>query len=267
VNLYVNYSEGWKAGSFDPRGANFATPEVEAGFDPEQLNSYEMGFKSTWLDGRAVTNVAVFWSEYSDMQIPGSVGVDSDGDGVNDSFVGTVTNAGKAEISGIEIEGSVVLTENWSTQFAASFLDASFDEFIVNGVNVADQREMQNTPEQMVFAALNYDTEIAGGSTRFSVNYSYKGDVTQFEIANPEIDQDAVGVFNANIFWTSPSEKWRLGLFGKNLTDEEIRVSGYCFGAGTGPENACPSALGLENNTTVFYAAPRTITGTVQYQF
>jgi iron complex outermembrane receptor protein len=42
VNLYVNYSEGWKAGSFDPRGANFATPEVEAGFDPEQLNSYEM---------------------------------------------------------------------------------------------------------------------------------------------------------------------------------------------------------------------------------
>jgi iron complex outermembrane receptor protein len=201
------------------------------------------------------------------MQIPGSVGVDSDGDGVNDSFVGTVTNAGKAEISGIEIEGSVVLTENWSTQFAASFLDASFDEFIVNGVNVADQREMQNTPEQMVFAALNYDTEIAGGSTRFSVNYSYKGDVTQFEIANPEIDQDAVGVFNANIFWTSPSEKWRLGLFGKNLTDEEIRVSGYCFGAGTGPENACPSALGLENNTTVFYAAPRTITGTVQYQF
>ena len=267
VNLYVNYSEGWKAGSFDPRGANFATPEVEAGFDPEQLDSYEMGFKSTWLDGRAVTNVAVFWSEYSDMQIPGSVGVDSDGDGVNDSFVGTVTNAGKAEISGIEIEGSVMLTERWSTQFAASFLDASFDEFIVNGVNVADQREMQNTPEEMVFAALNYDTEVAGGATRFSVNYSYKGDVTQFEIANPEIDQEAVGVFNANIFWTSPSEKWRLGLFGKNLTDEEIRVSGYCFGGGTTPENACPSALGLENNTTVFYAAPRTITGTIQYQF
>lgn len=267
LNLYVTYSQGWKAGSFDPRGANFATPEVEAGFDPEQLDSYEMGFKSTWLDGRAVTNVAVFWSEYKDMQIPGSVGVDSDGDGVNDSFVGTVTNAGKAEISGIEIEGSVVLSESWSTQFAASFLDAGFEEFILNGVNVADQREMQNTPEQMVFVALNYDTELAGGDTRFSVNYSYKSDVTQFEVPNPEIDQEAVGLLNANIFWVSPTEKWRLGLFGKNLTDEEVRVSGYCFGAGTGPQNACPSALGLENNTTVFYAAPRTITGTVEYRF
>jgi iron complex outermembrane receptor protein len=226
-----------------------------------------MGFKSTWLDGRAVTNVAVFWSEYSDMQIPGSVGIDSDGDGVNDGFVGTVTNAGKAEISGIEIEGSVILTESLSAQFAASFLDASFEEFIVNDINVADQREIQNTPETMIFAALNYDTEIAGGDTRFSVNYSYKGDVSQFEVPNPEIDQDAVGLVNASVFWTSPSEHWRLGLFGKNLTDEEVRVSGYCFGFGTDTSNACPSSLGLENNTTVFYAPPRTITGSVEYRF
>lgn len=267
LNLYANYSVGWKAGSFDPRGANFATPEVEEGFDEEQLNSLEFGFKSTWLDGRATTNVAVFFSEYDDMQIPGSVGIDSDGDGVNDGFVGTVTNAGKAEINGIEIEGNILFNEAWSAQFSASFLDASFDEYIVNGVNVADQREIQNTPEQMVFAALNYDTEVMGGDTRFSVNYSYKGDVSQFEIPNPELDQDAVGIVNASVFWTSPSEKWRLGLFGRNLTDEEIRVSGYCFGAGTNPGNACPSSLGLENNTTVFYAPPRTVTGTVEYRF
>lgn len=268
VNTYVTYSQGWKAGSFDPRGANFATPEVEKGFDDETLDNFEMGFKATWLDGRAVTNVAVFYSEYTDMQIPGSVGVDSDGDGVNDGFVGTVTNAGEAEISGIEIEGNIRLTESLSTQFAASFLDAEFKEYIVNDTNIADQRNVQNTPETIVFAALNYDTELFGGATLFSVNYSYKSDISQFEIANPVIDQDSYGLVNASAVWTSPNEHWRVGIHGKNLTDEEVKTSGYCFGNGdgAGTATACPSTLGLENNITVFYAPPLTVTGTIEYQ-
>jgi iron complex outermembrane receptor protein len=74
MTVYGGYSQGWKAGSFDPRGENFATPEVERAFDPEELDSFEVGLKSTWWEGRAVTNVALFYSDYQDMQIPGSVG-------------------------------------------------------------------------------------------------------------------------------------------------------------------------------------------------
>ena len=269
TNVYANFSQGWKAGSFDPRGANFSTPEVAKGFDDEQLDSYEIGLKTTWLDGRAVTNVALFYSEYTDMQIPGSVGIDSDGDGVNDGFVGTVTNAGEAEISGLEIEGNVILTEALSAQFSASFLDAEFQEYIVNGVNVASAREMQNTPDTMLYLALNYDTSMMGGDTRFSLNYGYKSEITQFEIPNADIDQGSYGLVNASAIWASSDDKWRVGLHGKNLTDEEVKTSGYCFGAGqgAGTATACPSTLGLENNTTVFYAAPRTITGTIEYRF
>ena len=268
INTYATYSQGWKAGSFDPRGANFATPEVEKGFDDETLENFELGFKATWLDGRAVTNVAVFFSEYTDMQIPGSVGVDSDGDGVNDGFVGTVTNAGEAEISGIEIEGTVRLTEGLSTQFAASFLDADFDEYIVNDTNIASERDIQNTPETILFAALNYSTEVFGGATLFSVSYGYKSDIKQFEIANPVIDQDSYGIVNASAVWTSPNEQWRVGIHGKNLGDEEVKTSGYCFGNGdgVGTASACPSSLGLENNITVFYAPPLTVTGTIEYR-
>ncbi|NDH40402.1 MAG: TonB-dependent receptor, partial [Gammaproteobacteria bacterium] len=205
---------------------------------------------------------------YTDMQIPGSVGVDSDGDGVNDGFVGTVTNAGEAEISGIEIEGTVRLTEGLSTQFAASFLDADFDEYIVNDTNIASQRDIQNTPETILFAALNYSTEVFGGATLFSVSYGYKSDIKQFEIANPVIDQDSYGIVNASAVWTSPNEQWRVGIHGKNLGDEEVKTSGYCFGNGdgVGTASACPSSLGLENNITVFYAPPLTVTGTIEYR-
>ena len=62
--------------------------------------------------------------------------------------------------------------------------------------------------------------------------------------------------------WTSDSETWLVGLHGKNLADEEYRTAGYCFGL-----QGCPSALGLENNTTVFFGPPRTVFATVEYRF
>ncbi|TCO75369.1 TonB-dependent receptor [Chromatocurvus halotolerans] len=262
MTVYAGYSQGWKAGSFDPRGANFATPEVERGFDAEELDSFELGFKATWLEGRAITNIALFYSEYSDMQIPGSVGADSDGDGVNDTFVGTVTNAAESTISGLEIEGNVLLTENFSMQFSASLLDTSIDEWLVNGVDVSDQRAIQNTPEEMAFIGATYVTPLRDGDLRLMANWSYKGDITQFELPAPVIDQEAYDLINASVVWTSMDESWMLGLHGKNLTDEDVKTAGYCFGDG-----GCPSRLGLENNTTVFFAPPRTWTATVEYRF
>ena len=247
---------------FDPRGANFLTPAVEEGVDPETLDSYEIGLKSTYWDGRAVTNVALFYSEYTDMQVPGSVGVDTNGDGVNDDFVGTLTNAGEAEISGIEIEGTFLFTENFSMQVAASFLDAEIKEWIINDVDVSDDREVQNTPEEMAYIAFNYDMDAFGGNMGFNLNWSYKGDITQFEAPSPDLDQDSYDMVNASVVWISDSDTWLVGLHGKNLTDEEVKTAGYCFGF-----TNCPSSLGYENNTTVFYAPPLTVSATVEYRF
>lgn len=262
ITVYGGYSQGFKAGMFDPRGANLVTPAVEEGVDPEQLDSYELGFKSVYWDGRAITNIALFYSEYTDMQVPGSVGIDTNGDGINDDFVGTLTNAGEAEISGIEIEGNFLFTENFSMQVAASFLNADIKEWIVNDVDVSDQREIQNTPEEMAYIGFTYNTMVMNGALTLNANWSYKGDITQFEAPAPILDQDAYDMINASVVWISGSESWLLGLFGKNLTDEEIKTAGYCFGSG-----GCPSTLGLEDNTTIFYAPPLTISATVEYRF
>ncbi|MFV8818635.1 TonB-dependent receptor [Haliea sp. E17] len=261
ITTYAGYSQGFKAGMFDPRGANFVFADVEDGVAPENLDSFEVGLKSRYWNGRAVTNIALFYSEYTDMQVPGSAGLDTNADGINDTFVGTLYNAGKSEISGIEIEGNFLLTENFSVQVAASFLDTNIKEWIVDGVDVSDDVVIQNTPEEMGYIALNYNRDLFSGNTNFNLNWSYKGDVAQFETPVPEIDQDAYDTINASIVWTSASGDWLLGLNGKNLTDEEIKTSGYCFGF------TCPSALGLENNTTVFYAPPRTISASVEYKF
>ncbi|NVJ99165.1 MAG: TonB-dependent receptor [Alphaproteobacteria bacterium] len=254
--LYASFSQGFKAGSFDPRGANFSSPEVEDGFAPETLDSYEAGWKATWMDGRARTNIAVFYSNYKDMQIPGSLPIDMDGDGTNDGFVGTVTNAGKATIKGIEFEGNFLLSEHLTLQASLNVLDADIKEWILNGENVADQREVQNTPEFMSYVGLTYSTPVAGGTLNIGGNWSHKGSIVQFETPVAEIDQDAYDIANASIVWVSEDGKYTLGVHGKNLFDKQYKTAGYNF-----------PTLGLENNITVFYGPPRTVTATFEVRF
>jgi iron complex outermembrane receptor protein len=261
TTLYIGYSQGFKAGSFDPRGANFVTPEVEKGFDPETLDSYEIGMKAMLFDGRATTNVALFYSDYQDMQIPGSAAVDRDGDGVNESFQGTVTNAAQSTISGVEFEGNFLVTDAFSVQVALSALDAQIDEWIFEGEDVSNQRFIQNTPETMAYLGLTYRVALAGGTFGLNANASYRDKVVQFEEAYSYIDQDAVTLYNASVTWESDSGHWLVGVHGKNLSDEDVKTAGYCFGFD------CRAVLGVENDVSVFYGPPRTFAGTVEYRF
>ena len=263
ASVYAGYSQGFKAGSFDPRGANFLTPEAEAGFEPETLDSFEVGYKATLLDGKARANIAAFFSDYKDVQIPGSVGVDSDGDGVNDGFTGAVTNAGAAEIKGIEFEGDWLISDNLSAQLSFSLLDAEYTEFIINDVDVSSDRAIQNTPETMAYLGLTYNTELMNGSLTINGNLSHRGDIVQFEAPAPIIDQDAYTLYNLSAVWVSDDDRWSVGLHGKNLGDEDVKTAGYCFGSTGG----CAVVLGLEDNTTIFYGPPRTVTATVEYRF
>ena len=160
-NLYFTYSQGFKGGSFDPRGQTTAAPDLDQDgtvsdeeifdfmqFGPEEVDSFEVGYKASQLDGRVNYSLAAFYSDYKDVQVPGSVGVDTDGDGTSDTFTGVTTNAGAATNWGVEFEGNAVVGEDvfksgdlvnfgWSL----GYLDAEYDEFIdAFGLDVADDR-------------------------------------------------------------------------------------------------------------------------------
>jgi iron complex outermembrane receptor protein len=255
VNTYVSYSKGFKAGSFDPRGANFSTPEVENGYLPETLDSYEAGIKAALPNGRGHVNMDVFYSNYNNMQIPGSLPIDTNGDGINDDFVGAVTNAGKSVIKGIEVESQFLIITGLSVTANMSLLDPTIKHWIVNGVDVADQRRIQNTPKFMAFVGANYSFDLASGMMNLNGGWSHKSSTVQFETPVPEIDQKAYDLFNASVVWTSADGHWSIGIHGKNLSNKHYKTSGYNF-----------PTLGLEDNVTVFYGAPRTVTGTVEFK-
>lgn len=288
-NFYISYSEGFKGGGFDPRGLTTATPDYNNDgtispaevkrfmeFKPETITTYETGMKTDLFGRRASTNVALFYSDYKDVQIPGSIGVDTNGDGIADSFAGITTNAGKATIYGVEFEGSgLVGTDMFGSGDALTasasvgYIHAKYDTWIaavtdpVTHVtslqNVASQRYFQNTPKWTSSFTLTYThplTVLREDGTLSIINTLSNRSLThQFEYASP-IDQPGYSIYDASIVWSSDSGRWQVGLHGKNLLNKHYKVAGYDFVTAT--------QLGLEGVLTAFYGDPRTVTATVQ---
>jgi len=266
-NLYVSYNEGFKGGGFDPRGA-YQFPEVQAGFAPETVTAYEFGAKSVWADGRVQTNFAMFYSDYENVQVPGSIILDNDGDGEPDGFAGTTTNAGKAEILGAEFEMVARLTDRLSTVLALGWIDADYTEWLVAStdpdtgepifVDISDEREFQNTPEFTGSLNLRYEFPLtlfgAAGDLALNGLVSYRDFTYQFEIPDPLVDQPAYTLIDASVEWNSASNRFSLGLYGRNLTDEEYIVANYNF----------PT---VDNSVIAFYGAPLTWTVSGTYRF
>jgi len=290
-NVYFTFSQGFKGGGFDPRGSATAAPDLDGDgvsgaadpddveeflrFDPEEVNSFELGYKASLFDGRADIRLAGFWMDYEDIQIPGSIGVDTDGDGVEDNFIGVTSNAGEGRIRGIEFEGlgrlganlaasGDELTANWSV----GFLDTEFLEFIdAFGQDISNEANFQNAPEWTAHASLTYSVPLSiygtDGRISFIPEATYRGDANQFEVNSAGLDQDEYTLFGFNVVWTSDDDHWRLSLHGRNLTDERYIVSGFDF---INDDTGAPE-LGLEGTLTAFFGPPRTLSGTVAYRF
>ncbi len=286
-NLYFTYSQGFKGGGFDPRGQTTACRNSRGGactadevfdfmaFDPETVDSFELGWKASLLDNRVNISLAGFLSQYKDVQIPGSVGFDANGDGINESFIGITSNAADADVNGIEFEGNALVGKDFagdgsrfSINWSLGVLDARFNTFIdAFGVDVADSRVFQNTPDITAHMGFNMGLPVGGGMMDFIGLASLRSDASQFEVPNPFLDQDGFVLVDASIVYTTDDGRYSFGLHGKNLFDKEYVVAGYNFVAGG--VNGAPfvPTLGREGTLTGFYGDPRRIFVTGQINF
>lgn len=290
---YVSYAKGFKGGSFDPRCVASSAPNIDGDatpgaldpddqrsfclFQPEEIDTYEAGLKSQFGDV-ATSNFAVFYSDYKDVQIPGSFGVDTDNDGIADTFAGVTTNAAAATLWGIEWEGDVRLAQDWlsagdriNVQFALGYIDAEFDEYFGRGSPPPDLSNVavfQNTPKITSFAQLNYNRPLSmfghEGGVNLYTSFSFRSLTHQFNFRSP-IDQPAYALLNAGFTWTTDDGRLSAGVHGTNLTDKEYVVAGYDF------VTALPqfgnSPLGASGVLTTFFGNPRQVFGTVKLAF
>jgi len=254
--LYASYGRGFKSGGFDMRGDVILTPDTAKGYNPELVDTYEVGSKSRFWDGRATLNLAAFYSDYKGQQVTTQVPSGA-------TIASFVDNVGSSTIKGLEAEGLLAVTDELTANFAIGYIDAEFKKFLRYNLtsrvyeNIANTAVFQNTPKWTANIGLTYVHDMGdGGTLTLSGNAAHRSAFSMFEFPNPVLDQDGYTLYDLSAVWTAASDNWSVGLHGKNLGDKKYRVGGYNF----------PGAL-LADSVIGYYGPPRTVTATVEYRF
>lgn len=225
---YLTYSMGFDAGgvnsTVDPRPVAQQNPPLPNGglfpYDPQVLNNYELGIRSDLFGGRVRLNTSLFYGVYEDIQ-------------VQQELVPTqrwTTNAGEAEIKGVEIEGAAVISDAFRLNFNLAYLDAKYtdlgDPAQVNQLTL--DTPFPFAPEYSASLGAQYSHGLGSGSElTFRTDYGWQ-DVTwtnQDDLSR--VRRPAFGLLSASVGYEAPGGNWGVSLAGTNLTDEYYRVSGF----------------------------------------
>jgi len=227
--VYTSFAKGFKSGGFFARTTDVAGLNS---FDPEFVETLELGMKSEWMDGRVRLNATVFSSDYDNKQE--DVLIPDVGGQVNSH----VKNAGTAEVKGVELEMQAQITEGLSVYLMAGLLDAEYVDFTADVTGDAIETDntylkFRNAPDTTVGVGFDYVRPVSVGE--FSTNYSYRwSDDYETEFFNdPRGHVDAMGMHNIG-FSLSIDDKYKISLYGRNLTDERfarvVKIGGLSQG-------------------------------------
>lgn len=200
--LYFTYANGFRSGGFNGVGGRE--------FDDENVDSFEIGFKSKWIDDRLLLNLAAYQAESEDFQF---FFID-----INAGGAQVIDNLDEVSLSGLEMEVEALLTPNWSV-FGALGIQDSDIEAIDPALPVP--ASIGNKTPKTTESTLNLGTQVefgVGGNLGglFRIDYERRGD-RYWHPDNVDV-MDPVSLLNARI--GIGSENWTLTFWGRNLTDE-----------------------------------------------
>lgn len=201
---YFTYSEGFKGGGFTQR---IPPGQIVRSFDPEKAKAYELGAKYQSEDGRYRVTGAVFFTDYTDLQVS-----------VATTLGGGIENAGDAEIEGFELEAIGAVTDNLVLSAGVGYLDGeyvSLDPTVVFNID----NELPSTPEWQINASAAYTFNLGDGEAVARLDYSYSDEyytTGQNTFLTPSYE-----LFNGSITYRPSSGNWELALQARNLLDEE----------------------------------------------
>ena len=230
LNAYARVGRSQRSGGWN---APVSSPQDQP-FRPEQLTDFEVGAKANLLGGALLVNADVFYGNYDDMQrLLAEL--------VNGTPATLVTNAGRAHISGAELETRWRLARQLSLQGSLGYTDARYQSFVyqpVPGGPVADLsgNDFYQTPRYQASLAAICEIPTAVGDLTVRADYAWQ-DKIQFNVINDFNFQPAYGTLNGRVALASPSRSWELALFGDNLTDQRYAYTGgtvEAFAAGPG---------------------------------
>jgi iron complex outermembrane recepter protein len=248
--IYASWSRGFRSGGFSPRAGTAITAGVA--YEPETVDSYEIGTKLDLFDRKLQFNVAAFYSKYDKLQqnttIPG-------GPTGNQTIT---SNVGSADIKGIEMDFTARPAEGLRFNGSLGLLKSKFKGFIVGNTTPAGAlRQFDYSGNDMIYSpkvnaslSADYTLPTSFGKIMTNIGYRYVGAYDQ-QISAASLTIPATGnvIVNGNdprvrtdaqhIVDISVAAKFNIGeteakltLFGRNMLDNRGPTHGFTFGLG-----------------------------------
>ena len=248
MNLYALYSEGFKSGTFQPDARNRASADIVV--EPETSTNFEIGLKGAAERFRYA--VTVYALEVEDVQTINLVPVES-------GFTGLISNVGKVESTGLELEGTFLITDDFLLSGTVGLIDAEMKDTpdptgaIDPGTglvyDLAGHRPA-GAPEYTWTLFGEYTAHLGNGAELlFRADYRSRSDVfnqTSNRFTTPPLRlRPEVANVGARVTWTAPNQNLSISAWGKNLT-EEVDIENF------GPPSPCCSsfAAGFRGKTS-----------------
>ncbi len=234
VLLYASATRGFKSGGFN------LTASIPGGYGPEKLWAYEAGIKSNLAEDRLRLNLTGFTYDYKDLQVQSTVVVASI----------DITNAATSTISGLELEAVAKATTDLDLFFNVAYLDAKYDQYpgavILGGGTIdASGNRLANAPKWSGSFGGEYGHDFSWGRLFAQAQYSWKSRVFFTADNNAVETQSSFGVVNATIGAETPDGKYRLSLYGRNITDKQYVTTTGSFPLVPAGRFAPPATVGL----------------------
>lgn len=249
--FYASASRGFKSGGFITGYPTAAG--VEQPFSPEYAWSYEAGVKSRWLNNRLQINLALFHTDYDNLQVRNL-------DGTGQLIAG---NAGSARARGLELEVVTVPAEGLNLYATYGYLSAKYRDFVLEGEDYSGNR-MALAPKHSFSTGASYEWDLANlGSLAADLNYQYKSLAYFLPSNDPSSADNLSGVLNGSLNYRLPGERWSVQLWAQNLLDNRDFVQATNFGFFY--QNAGDFLSGARSTVAGRLTPPRTYGVTVRW--
>jgi iron complex outermembrane receptor protein len=212
--LYTSYSTGFKSGGWTTRLIFPSSTESE--FGPEKSATLEVGFKSSFLQNRLSTDVALFSTLYKDIQLPF----------IAPGFGTPVTmNAGTARINGAELEASAVVAHGLKLSSSLAYLDARYSELQPGVTGITLGSDLPKTPKWKASLSPQYTFPVFRGEIRAAVQYTYTSSLYNDTENTPLLRRPSTEMLDGSVSYAATSG-WTLTAGGTNLTNDRFLIAG-----------------------------------------
>ncbi len=215
--FYGGTSTGFKSAYLNADGPAFGVSE------PEEVTSYEIGFKSQWMGGNLLVNGAVWYYDYENPHIS-----------FIDNNVGgqVIYNVPEGELYGAELDLSGLINDGLTWYVNMTITDSEYEQdspFFntlagTSGFAATNGKKFAGAPPFTLAAGLDYRVPFLT-SGELSITPSLRYNVGSWYDAENRVGSGGTtdagyATVNLNMQYIPNNGNWKLGFYGRNLFDE-----------------------------------------------